>query len=204
MSKQKPLHLPNVHLYHDDATPKPQPMLTPEDNELSEWLQQLGRQEAAELARPIQLLGNFKPMQMLEQLKAHARDCNGRAALVCIDRQNATTILIWNSEADASLNMLVNLKMAGGWPLGYLTFPADGEVCAYPEPCDEEELYGLLLNTFARGYADHPQWIAADEMLRVTSLDEYSAWSDKHGDILVDPISFPEPSTDKRQIGEAI
>lgn len=198
MSKQKPLHLPNVHLYHDDATPKPQPILTPEDSELSEWLQQLGRQEAANLARPVQLLGNFKPMQMLEQLKAHARECNGRAALVCIDRKNVTTILIWDSEADASLNTLVNLKMAGGWPLGYLTFSADGEVCAYPERCDEEELYGLLLNTFARGYADHPQWIAADEMLRVTSLDEFSDWQDKYEDTLQGQISFPGVSNNAR------
>lgn len=198
MSKQKPLHLPNVHLYHDDATPKPQPMLTPEDSELSEWLQQLGRREASELARPVQLLGNFKPIQMLERLKALARECNGRAALVCIDRQNATTILIWDSEADASLNRLVNLKMAGGWPLGYLTFPADGEVCAYPEPCDEEELYGLLLNTFARGYVDHPQWIAADEMLRVTSLDEFSDWQDKYEDTLQGQISFPGVSNNAR------
>jgi hypothetical protein len=181
------------------------PLLTPEDFQLTDLLRQLGKTDAAELARPIKLLGNFKPIRMLEQLKAHARECNGRAALVCIDKEKTTTSFIWDSDAGASLNRLVNLKMAGGWPLGYLTFPADGEVCAHPERCDEEELYSLLLNSFARGYADHPQWIAADEMLRVTSLDEYSAWSDKHGGILVDPIFIPDSAcTENGQTGEAI
>jgi hypothetical protein len=206
MSNKQSLPLPNVSIYNDDAKALPTPpLLTPSDSELSQWLQEMGRQEAAELARPIQLLGNFKPIQLLVRLKEHALECNGRAALACIDRKNATTVLIWDSEADASLNTLVNLKMAGGWPLGYLTFPAEGGAHAYPEPCDEEELYSLLLNSFARGYADHPQWIAADEMLRVTSLDEYSAWSDKHGEILVDPIFIPDSAcTENGQTGEAI
>jgi hypothetical protein len=184
---------PNVPIYDDDsAKPADRPFLSKEDYALTELLRMLGRDEAAEFARPVRLLGNFKPIAMLAKLKEYAQ--RGKAALVCVDRENTTTVCIWDSEADASLSRLTNLKLKGGWVLGFLVFPESGTAECYPEESPERELYAMLLGLFARASSLSSQEQAADELFKVTSLDEYSDWQDKYQDALLDPILFPEPN----------
>lgn len=194
-------------VYNDDELrPADCRVPTTRARSLADMLQLVERLEVTKPAQPIRLLGDFKPIAMLEKLKNYAEQCNGRAALVCIDREAVSTVFIWNSEADASLSRLTNLKMKGGWVLGYMTWPEIGAVTAYPEngrDGPETECYSLLLNLFARASTPNPQLEAAETMLKVNSLDEFSDWQDKYEDAFIDPISFP-PNTETELTGEAI
>ena len=199
------MKLPAVGVYDDDsAKPADCPIISKDDYLLTEMLTLLGREEAAKMARPVVLLGpTFKPMQMLDRLKEYAAACDGQAALCCINRQARTVEIIWNYQADASLNRLVNIKANGGDILGYLQFDPSGVVLSFPENGPEQPLYACLLATFAR--MSNPEWRASEELLSETAnpnkfdpqnaeqtLDMYSDWSDRNPVNIHDEISYPE------------
>ena len=152
--------------------------------------------DPSELARQISPL-NFAPDTLLAKLKAHARE--GRAGLVCINRSNASVRIFWDSEADDCLSELMRLR--NPFILGYLVFPSNGVFVAYPSPGEDEPANQILLSHCGRVITS-PQVQAAEAMLKVTTLDEYSDWQDRYKDALIDPISFPNPETGLT--GEAI
>ncbi len=158
---------------------------------MADLLKQLGHDDASQCVRPVRMLGGFKPAALVAKLHEYASQCGGLACIVCINSERLPEF-IWSYAAANGVNDLVRLKLAGGHVLGLLCFPAAGGVTAYPENGPEQELYLLILNTFARGYATNPQYLAADELLTLTgdenfetqnvetTLDRFSAWTDRN------------------------
>jgi len=204
MSNKKPFSLPNIGIVNDDEIRSPLsgecakaapelPLITAADQQLSEFLRQLGRDDAAELARPIRLLGNFKPGKMIDDLKDLAEQCGGNACLVLVRKTDLLPEMIWSYDAGNGVNRLVNCRANGGWVLGTLEFRANDEVTWHAGDGEEKELYDLLLGTFARAYVNNQKWEATEELLALadkpldsTTLDKFSDWQDKHGSIVTD------------------
>ena len=187
MPNKQLIPLPSVSIYNDDGNVPTPPLLTPEDFQLTDLLRQLGKPDAAELARPLRLLNGFKPMQMLSKLQEFASLCGGPAAIVCVRKPDMLPDFIWSYDAGNGVNRLVNCRANGGWVLGIMTFPFNGGFCSYPERCEEQELYLSLMHAFGKGY--DPQLIAAEQLLTIaskpadleTTLDLFTDWEDKSG-----------------------
>lgn len=182
------------------------PFLSSSDYQLSELLQQLGRDEAAILARPVKLLGDFKPAAMIAKLRETAEQCGGPAGIVLI-RKDRMPEMLWSYDSANGVNRLVNCRMSGGFVIGRLAFSPNGSVSWYPESGEERELHELILSTLARAYMNDQKWIAAEELLSLADepfgpemmLDEYSQWSDKHPINLHDEIVIPSVNTENGQ-----
>jgi hypothetical protein len=190
----------NGQIYSDDSGTPTQLNLDHLDEsfQLSALLQQLGHGDAAEFARPVHLISGFKPAALVEKLLQYSEDCSSPACIACINGERLPEF-IWSYDCANAVNRLVNLRVAGGHVLGILIFPAVGEVCVYPESGDEAPLYLAFLNVFARGFATQPQYLPANELLSVGSLDEFSDWQEKFKDTLLDPIQFPDSRTETVQ-----
>jgi hypothetical protein len=196
-----PISLPHDGFIYDDEAGKPSTLNLDhlsESFQLSDLLKKLGHNDAGEFARPVRILGGFKPARMIERLREYADACGGSACLACINSERLPEFF-W-SYACSDVNDLVRLKLAGGHILGFLCFPSCGGVDAYAEEGPDKELSLLILNGFARAYATHPEYLAAGELLALadspadvkTTLDAYSEWSDRHPINIHDEITFPE------------
>ena len=136
---------------------------------LSELLRQAGRDDAAILARPVKLLGNFKPAKMISDLQALAERCGGSACIVLIRKMDMLPEMIWSFDCGNGVNRLVNCRMNGGWIIGTLEFNTNDTVTWHAEDGDEKELYELLLSTFARGYMNNKRWEPAEALLALAN-----------------------------------
>ncbi|HET9406035.1 MAG TPA: hypothetical protein VFO39_02245 [Candidatus Sulfotelmatobacter sp.] len=161
--------------------------------ELSENLKLLGHDTASELARPIKLFGEFRPMQLLDRLQTLAAECNGHAALLAIDR-DARCHCFWSYSTDDEFARLVGLKRKGCWIAGFLCFSPDGNVGCYPEPQpkDDAPIFSLLLNTWARLYKADAGRRALDEFVQAnknaadwndSTLEQFDTLVTQHPDI---------------------
>jgi hypothetical protein len=214
--KVLPIILPHKDfVYDDDANPSP---LEPKSSQLdlshlaesfqlADLLKQLGHEDASEFVRPARLLTGLKPASLIERLKRIAEDCGGVAALVWLNSERLPEI-IWSYACSNGVNQIVGLALAGAHCLGFLRFPANGEITAYPEN-QEQELALSILNVFARGFAANPEYLSANELLAVAdpanveTLYAYSEWSDRHPINIHDEITFPNPgSTETVQEGK--
>jgi hypothetical protein len=224
MSNKKPFVLPGVGIHDDNEIRSPlsgEPakvapeiaVITAADQQLTDLLRQLGKEEAAEFARPVKLFGNFKPGNMLDDLKKKADQCGGPAAIVCVRKTDALPEMIWSYDAGNGMNRLVNCKANGGWVLGTICFPPEADVTWFAEDGSEKETFDLLLGTFARRYMNEKKWAAAEELIALAdnepdgmTLEVFSQWEDTHGAVVTDihkEIVIPSVNTENGHIGEA-
>ncbi len=199
-----PIPLPYADFVYDDQKGSPSTLNLEHLSEsfrIADLLKQLSYEDASECVRPLRLLSGFKPAEMIDRLTDHAEKCGGPACIVSINSERMPDF-IWSYDCANGVNRLVNLKRAGTHVFGVLSFPSAGGVCAYPESGPDEELALMILNSFARGYQENPRYRAADELLRVSSFDDFSDWQEKYEEALMEPILFPHPDTDEIQ-GEA-
>jgi hypothetical protein len=220
MPNKKPFSLPNVEILDDNEIKSPlsgEPaqvapevaIITGADAQLTDLLRQLGREAAAEFARPVKLLGNFAPGKMIGVLKERAEQCGGPACIVLIRRPDATPEMIWSYATGNAMNRLVNCKADGGWVLGTICFPPNGDAAWIAEDGPGEETFELLLGTFARRFNNEKKWEAAEALLALsekemnqTTLADFSQWQDQHGSLVTDihsEIIFPI-STENGQV----
>jgi hypothetical protein len=228
MSNKKPFALPVVGIHYDNEIRSPLSgesvkvapeiaVITAADQQLTDLLRQLGKEEAAEFARPVKLFGNFKPGQMLDNLKERAEKCGGPAAIVLIRKADSAVVtpeLIWSYAASDGMNRLVNCKSSGGFVLGIICFPPNGDATWIAEDGVDKPMSDLLLGTFARRYMNEKRWEAAEALATIadkepdeTTLEAYSQWQDQHGSLVTDihrEIEISAISTENGQVSGEI
>jgi len=178
-------------VYSDDSGSPQQLNLNhlAESFRVADLLKCLGHDDASECVRPVRLLGDFKPIALIEQLRAYSRNCD-RACIACINGDKLPE-LIW-IPAENGINRLVKIKLAGGHVLGFIGINQNGSFTTNTAPGPDQELSSMLLNCFGAGLRDHPNWIAAEQILPLNSadnfeptsaemtLDKYSEWCDRN------------------------
>jgi hypothetical protein len=155
---------------------------------MSDFLKQLGHDDAAEFVRPVHLIAGFKPADLMQRLNVLAASCD-HACIACINDDRLPEF-IWHP-APNGVNEVVRWKLAGGHVLGMICF-SGGSVTTYPVNGPDEPLSATLLTLFASGYQGQPDWIAAAQILALDkpesfepenvekTLDVYSAFTDAH------------------------